>query len=439
MIGVLVNPVAGVGGSAGLSGSDGADIQQLALNLGAKPRATSRMVLALGELAARQPGLTVLTAGGSMGEDAVREAGLEATVVYRAACDRATAAETAVPGATAPGATAPEATAQETTAPETTAVTTTAADTRAAVAALVEGGATLVLFAGGDGTARDVAAALSNLALAHPDVITSTGAETVAALGVPSGVKMYSGVFAVAPRAAGSTAAAWIDGTVPTILRDVLDIDEEALRVERVAARLFGSMRVPVIAGRTQARKSSTLAGEHQAILAAARGAVNQLDEHGTYAIGPGGTMQEVARLLGYAKGPLGVDIVRPADLAAALAAGEAPEPLMRNASEREIARFARRGGLKLVVSIIGGQGFVLGRGNQQLGREVLSKLEPGDLIVVAPDQKLIDLRGQPLLIDTGDDEIDTRFTGIVRVVTGVATHSLYRMRASDREEAHAS
>lgn len=376
MIGVLVNPVAGIGGPAGLSGSDGEEIQRLAESLGSVSRAQERMTMALSVLAERHPGIEVLTAAGRMGEDAARAAGLRTRVVF-------------TPGAQ-----------------------TTAADTRAAVAALAEAGAQLVLFAGGDGTARDVAAALP---------------EGVAGLGVPSGVKMYSGVFAVAPRAAGATAGTWADGTVPTVLRDVLDIDEEALRRERVAARLFGSMRVPVIAGRTQARKSSSLAGEHDAILAAARGAVARLDPELQYAIGPGGTMQELARLLGYEKGPLGVDIVR------------GGQPLVRNASEHELAAAAAGGDLRVVVSIIGGQGFVIGRGNQQISAGVLGAISPAHLMVVAPDQKLIDLRGQPLLIDSGDPAIDARYSGIVRVVTGTGTQSLYRLRASDREETHAS
>lgn len=390
MIGVLVNPVAGIGGPAGLSGSDGEEVQRRAQLLGSRSRSSERMGLALNVLAERHGGIEILTAAGAMGEDTVRAAGLRARVAYTP--------QTAAGSAAAHGT-------------DTGWATTSAADTRAAATALAEAGATLVLFSGGDGTARDVADALP---------------ESVAGLGVPSGVKMYSGVFAVAPRAAGATAAAWLDGTVPTVLRDVLDIDEEALRHERVAARLYGSMRVPVIAGRTQARKTSTAAGEHDAILAAARGAVARLDPDAHYAIGPGGTMQELARLLGYEKGPLGVDIVHRGT------------PLVRNANEHELAE-AAAGGLRVIVSVIGGQGFVIGRGNQQLSSAVLGQIDPRELIVVAPEQKLIDLRGQPLLIDSGDPAIDARFSGIVRVVTGTGTQSLYRLRASDREETHAS
>lgn len=376
MLSVLVNPVAGIGGPAGLSGSDGVEIQRLAESRGSRSRAHERMVQALTRVAERLPGTRVLTAAGSMGADAVREAGLVAEVVYSPAGQ------------------------------------STGGDTTTATRACVEAGADLVLFAGGDGTARDVASALPM---------------EVAGLGVPSGVKMYSGVFAVAPLAAGATAASWLDGGVPTVVRDVLDIDEDELRRERVAARLFGSMRVPVIAGRTQARKSSTLAGERDAVIAAARGAVSRLDPNRLYAIGPGGTMQELARLLGYAKGPLGVDIVR------------GGEVVVRNASEQQLLEAAEAERLGVIVSVIGGQGFVIGRGNQQLSHRVLDAITRDDLIVVAPEQKLIDLQGRPLLIDSGSTETDARYGGIVRVVTGNGTQSLYRLQASDREETHAT
>lgn len=376
MLSVLVNPVAGIGGPAGLSGSDGVDIQRLAASRGSRSRAHERMVQALKLVAERVPHTRVLTAAGRMGEDAVREAGLVAEVVYSAARE------------------------------------STAEDTAAATRAFVEAGTDLVLFAGGDGTARDVA---------------STLPMEVAGLGVPSGVKMYSGVFAVAPLAAGATAAAWLDGQVPTVLRDVLDIDEDELRRKRVTARLFGSMRVPVVVGRTQARKSSTLAGERDAVIAAARGAVAGLAPDKQYAIGPGGTMQEVARLLGYDKGPLGVDIVR------------GGEVLVSNASEQQLLEAAKEAPLGVIVSVIGGQGFVIGRGNQQISHRVLEAIHREDLILVAPEQKLIDLQGQPLLIDSGNPETDARYAGIVRVVTGKGTQSLYRLRASDREETHAA
>ncbi len=370
MLGLVVNPVAGVGGPAGLAGSDGADVQAAAAHRGATPRAGERAALALGALS---PGTVVLTAAGAMGADAVVAAGLEPRVVY-------------VPGAAGEGG-------------------TTAADTTAAVRALVEAGATLVLFAGGDGTARDVVAA---------------GMPHVAAFGVPAGVKMYSPVFAVSPRAAGAVAAAWLDGGLPVQPREVLDVDEAALRRARVEPQLHGQLTVPYRAGRTQARKAATPASEHAAIVAAARGAASALRPDIRYLLGPGGTMAELAAALGVEKTPLGVDVVLDGRV------------VRRAASESELLDEVSRGPAKAVVSIIGGQGFLLGRGNQQLSSRVLRALGPDPLIVIAPESKLIELQGRPLLVDTGDPATDASLAGFVRVVTGRAASSLYPVHAPE-------
>ncbi|MEF3403594.1 ATP-NAD kinase family protein [Agromyces sp. CCNWLW203] len=405
MIALVVNPIAGVGGPAGLAGSDGAAVQERAAALGSRRRAAERARLALEVVAATRRSRSdegayrrhvrgldtalraystggkpvVLTAAGAMGEDAVRAAGLEPRVVFRPSGDERA---------------------------------TTAADTTAAARALVDAGASLVLFAGGDGTARDVAAGLGTDA---------------AALGIPAGVKMYSPVFAVSPRAAGALAAAWVAASeagrsLPVQQREVLDVDEAQLRVARVEPRLYATMAVPYLAGRTQARKSATPASEHAAVVAAARGAARSLRPGVRYLLGPGGTMAEVARELGVAKTPLGVDVVLDGAV------------VRSGASEAELLDEIAAGPAKAVVSVIGGQGFLLGRGNQQLSARVLRALGPDPLVAVAPEQKLIDLGGRPLLVDTGDSTVDARLAGFVRVITSAATTSIYPVTAPDAE-----
>jgi len=381
MLGLIVNPVAGVGGPAGLAGSDGAEVQRSALERGASARASERAALALAGL---PPGTPVLTAAGTMGEDAVHAAGMPASIVY------------------APGS------------------PTTSADTTAAVRSLVAAGATLILFAGGDGTARDIAAGLDPHGL-------------VAALGIPAGVKMYSPVFAVSPRVAGSLAAAWLDGGLPVQQREVLDIDEAAMRRARVEPRLYAMLPVPYRAGRTQARKAATPVDERDAAAAAARGAVSLLRPGVRYLLGRGGTMAELARALGLEKTALGVDVVLDGCIVCA------------GASERQLLAEIAQGPAQAVVSVIGGQGFLLGRGNQQLSARVLRALGlgpdgAGPLIVVAPESKLIDLHGRPLLVDTGDRDVDAALAGYVRVVTGAGASSLYPVHAPELlEENHAS
>ena len=232
---------------------------------------------------------------------------------------------------------------------------------------------------------------------------------------------MYSPVFAVGPRAAGSIAAEWIhhDG-LPTEEREVLDIDEAAMRRARVDPTLYGMLRVPYRSGRTQARKTPTPVTEAAAVEAAARGAVARMLPGVRYLLGPGGTTAEIARQLGVEGSPLGVDVVL--DGAVVVRGASAPELLA------EIAE----GPAQAVVTVIGGQGFLLGRGNQQLSASVLSALGDDPLLVVAPEQKLIDLHGRPLLVDTGDPELDARLAGHIRIITGVGTTSLYAVSAPD-------
>ncbi|WP_438853337.1 ATP-NAD kinase family protein [Agromyces sp. M3QZ16-3] len=374
MLGLIVNPVAGVGGPAGLAGSDGADVQRRAGERGAHARASERAAAALAVVAEARPDEHVVTAAGPMGEDAVRSAGLRPIVVWHPRAH------------------------------------TTAADTTDAARALGDVGVDLVLFAGGDGTARDVERGLP---------------PRTAAVGIPAGVKMYSPVFAVGPRAAGALAAAWLDERgLPTLEREVLDVDEEQLRHARVEPRLYGTLRVPYRAGRTQARKASTPSDEQAAVRLAARGAAARLQPGIRYLLGPGGTMAEVARELGVDKTPLGVDVVLDGRVVVAAA------------SERDLLDQAAQGPAQAVVSIIGGQGFLLGRGNQQLSARVVEALGDEPLMVVAPEQKLIDLGGRPLLVDTGEPAVDARLAGFARIVTGPSTTSVYPVHAPENEGA---
>ncbi|WP_431245557.1 ATP-NAD kinase family protein [Leifsonia xyli] len=367
-IGLIVNPVAGIGGPAALAGSDGAAVQREALRRGARPRAGERAAEALRVLASARPGTEVLTAAGPMGEDAVAAAGLVARVVH----DPASASS--------------------------------GEDAARAAAALRSAGASLILFAGGDGTARDVARGLP------------AGAPV---LGIPAGVKMYSGCFAVGPAAAGATAADWLAHPVPTATAEVLDLDEELMRAGRPDPRLFALVQVPAAPGRTQARKASTPASARESVRTAAAGAVAAMRRGVRYLLGPGGTTAEVGRALGLLTSPLGVDVVQDGRL------------LARDVTEAQALAAVEGRPAQAVVTVIGGQGFLLGRGNQQLSARVVSALGADPLLVVATEQKLLDLAGRPLLVDTGDPQLDRRLAGHARVVTGPSTATLYPVTAA--------
>lgn len=397
-IGVIVNPVAGVGGPAGLAGSDGVAVQLEALRRGGRARAAERATAALRVLAAARPGLDVLTAAGPLGEDAVRAAGLTPRVVYtpspRARSLPAKGTMSSLSGRGSDG-DVPFGAAEG---------ATTGDDTARAAAALHAAGASLVLFAGGDGTARDVARGLPS---------------GVPMLGIPAGVKMYSGCFAVGPAAAGALAADWLTRRLALAEAEVLDLDEDLLRAGRPEPLLFALVPVPVSAGRTQARKAPTPAGAREAVRRAAAGAADRMRPGTRYLLGPGGTTAELGRLLGLDTSPLGVDIVHDGRLIA------------RDVTERQAYEAVTGHDAQAIVTVIGGQGFLLGRGNQQLSARVIAALGADPLLVVATEQKLIDLAGRPLLVDTGDPALDERLAGHVTVITGPAAASLYPVSAA--------
>ncbi|MFE4478840.1 MULTISPECIES: ATP-NAD kinase family protein [Streptomycetaceae] len=393
-IGLVVNPVAGLGGLVGLKGSDGAEVQRRALALGARPQAVARASLTISQL---PPDVELITVDGPMGAAAVRAAGRPARVVHHSTGPRA---------AGAPGTGEPS----------------TAADTRAAVRALVAAGAGLLLFCGGDGTARDVLDALG------PE-------PRVPVLGIPAGVKMHSAVFAVHPRAAAEVAAAWAAGRgVRLTAAEVVDRDEAALRAGRVSARLYGRLTVPVLPARVQQRKTGSSGPDPGTPAGLAAEVAERVGPGGLLLLGPGSTTYAVATALGAPGASLtGVDLLR---LGPASALGPGHADGLATAA-RLLIRDARADQLRalpttpcIALSPIGGQGFLLGRGNQQLTPELLRAAGRERLLVLATEAKLAALAGRPLLLDTGDPDLDDALSGHVRVITGRRSGAVYRLSA---------
>jgi predicted polyphosphate/ATP-dependent NAD kinase len=359
-IGVVVNPIAGLGGRVGLKGTDGKVEEARAR--GAEPRAPDRARRALDALAKRTPETTVLTWGSPMGADEVRAAGFEPTVLG-----------------------APEGS------------ETTAADTRAAVRAFVdyvppasggesrteeprEVGVDLVLFVGGDGTAADVAKTLAE---------TESGTPM---LGVPAGVKVYSSVFAVSPE----DAAAVVTEFTRVEEREVMDIDEDAYREGEVHPELEAVARVPVAEDLQSSKQTG--GGSVETL---AEGVAADVRAGVTYVLGPGSTVGAVKRALGIDGTPLGVDVWRDG------------ETLVRDGSEADILAALGEENV-IVVSPIGGQGFVFGRGNPQLSPAVVRQC---DVQIVASRAKLDDIG--VLRVDTDDPDLDEELRGWTRVRVG--------------------
>ena len=356
-LGLIVNPVAGLGGRVGLKGSDGAEIQRQALALGAVPQAERRARQALDSLQPLRGELRIVTYPAEMGEDVARKAGFKPLVL----------------GCIATGA-------------------TTAEDTRQAATEMLQLPVDLLLFAGGDGTARDIVAAVG---------------ETLPALGIPAGVKIHSAVFGTSPTSAGELAFRFMRDGLPLREGEVMDIDEEAYRQGVLSAQLYGYLLVPRWRGLVQGAKARSGPGEAAAQRAIARRVAATMDPGCLYIIGPGSTTRALAGELGLSKTLLGVDVILDGKLLAADVHEAQLLPLLEGREAR------------IIVTPIGGQGFIFGRGNQQITPRVIAALGRERIMVLSTPAKLHSLGGQPLRVDSGDPLVDEMLSGYIRVVTG--------------------
>ena len=358
-LGLIINPLAGIGGSVGLKGSDGIEIQKKALELGAVPQAPRRAIEAMERLKDVK-GLQVVTYPGEMGEEAARACSFEPEVI----------------GTIAPG-------------------KTTAQDTQNAASEMQQQDVDLLLFAGGDGTARDIYRAVGT---------------SMAVLGIPAGVKIHSAVYATHPQSAGQLAALYLQGRVSGLREvEVMDIDEEAFRQNRLSVRLYGYLKIPFRSSLVQNQKMPS-SGEASALAGIAEDVVTKMEEGVLYIIGPGTTTRAITEKMGLEKTLLGVDAVLNRELVA------------RDASESQLLALLEEHGegkARIVVTPIGGQGYLFGRGNQQISPKVIEKVGREQIIAVSTPEKLYALGSQPLLVDTGNRAVDEKLAGYLIVVTG--------------------
>lgn len=363
-IGLIVNPVAGMGGSVGLKGTDG-DMYKRALELGAEPVTPQRTGDFLAHIE-RQDAINLLVAPGKMGERYVEDFDAPFTVVGEVG--------------------------QE----------TSARDTKRMAETMVERGVELLIFVGGDGTARDIYDAIGS---------------DVPVVGVPAGVKVYSSVFALSARAAAEMVDAFVEGTDVTE-EEVLDIDEEAFREDRLASRLYGYLRVPEVRKYIQPSKAASNVSRSSEVVKQEIAAyvVEEMDPEVLYLLGPGTTLRAVADELGLPKTLLGVDAVRAGELV-----GE-------DVNERDILNlFERYDRRKIVVTPIGGSGFIFGRGSKQFTPTVIRKVGRDNVMVLGSRRKLSGL--DCLRVDTGDLELDEALSGYITVTVDYREGMMVKVR----------
>ncbi|PRO70856.1 ATP-NAD kinase family protein [Alteromonas gracilis] len=359
-LGVLVNPFAGIGGALALKGSDGAEIREKALAMGAEQKANEKMAKALSILEALSGQFTVVTASGEMGETVCESLGIPYEVIYTPNTEQ-----------------------------------TEGEDSERAAKAMVEANVDLLLFAGGDGTARNICSVVGT---------------QVPVLGVPAGCKIHSGVYCVSPSAAGQVVSQMIAGELVSEMdAEVRDIDENAFREGKVIAKHYGEMRVPAELTYVQAVKMGGKEDE-ALVLDDIAAYVSEImsDEPDTYFVmGSGSTVGAIMEFLGLDNTLLGVDVVKQGEIVAS------------DVTASELITLTQDKPTKVILTVIGGQGHILGRGNQQLSPAFIRQIGKQNMLVVATKQKLQALNGKPLRLDSSDAALDTELAGAFTVITG--------------------
>ena len=353
-LGFIVNPIAGMGGLVGLKGTDGKQILDKARSLGAVPVAPARAEAFLSSLSVVKGKIQLLTRAGMMGQ----QEALKLNFAYACVGDKRSE--------------------------------TSSADTKEAAEELKKAGVDLLVFCGGDGTARDV---LDTIGTGLP------------VLGVPTGVKMHSAVFAIDPRAAARTTIGFLWDGLPLRESEVMDVDEVAYREGRLSAKLYGYLLTPFEPNLVQDSKmaSPTVESELHSQAAIALYMIEEMKPDVVYILGPGTTTRTVADLLDEKKTLLGVDLLLNKKI------------LARDVSEAQILKAIEGKKAHIVVTPIGGQGFIFGRGNLQISPRVIRSVGLDNITVIATRSKLSGLKN--LRVDTGDSELDTDFRGYRRVV----------------------
>jgi predicted polyphosphate/ATP-dependent NAD kinase len=373
-IGLIVNPIAGMGGRVGLKGSDGKETLELARKLGAVPECPGKALTALKQIKNNFNGdVRIITYPAFMGEHEALDAGFQPQVIG-----------------------------------EINAGETAAEDTIQAAKDLRDAGVDLIFFAGGDGTARNIFDAL--------------GEEKIAVLGIPGGCKIHSAVYAINPKTAGDLVVQYLEGKVKDLkVAEVMDIDEEAFRKNIVTAKLYGYLYVPNEKRMVQNMKSGRGYSEEAALDQLSRYFADSMDPDTLYIVGTGSTTKKILDKLGEDGTLLGVDLVHRRKIVA------------KDVNEKGILDFlaTSNGKVKMIVTVIGGQGYIFGRGNQQLSPDVIRRVGLDNIIIAASKPKMFSLFGKSLLVDTGDEALNEELTGYRRVYVGYEDSVMFKVTST--------
>lgn len=359
-IGLLINPIAGLGGELAYKGSDNL---VLSLHSWQQSRANQRCYQTLKLLQAYAPQLNFYCATALMGQELLTELGFAHQVIYHAATP------------------------------------SQSQDTILAAQALMAQPIDILLFVGGDGTARDLC----------------TAEVTCPVLGIPAGVKMHSGVFALNPESAAEVIIKLITGAgVAVEQAEVRDLDELALQQGKVQAKFYGELSIPVDTKLIQQMKCASPESDELVQTEIAAFVAENLQADVLYLFGVGSTCAAIMQQLGFEHTLLGFDAILNGDL------------IGQDLNSTQITELIAQYRCKVILTVTGGQGVLLGRGNQQLTPAILQQIGRDNLWVVATPHKLKSLEGRALVLDTGNADLNQAWQGLIKVTTGYEQEQLY-------------
>lgn len=367
-IGLIVNPIAGMGGSVGLKGTDGEYILKKAISLGSTPKSPTKTIKALIELESIKENIKIITGPQDMGEYEAKYLNFSTEVINIENRSR-----------------------------------TSSEDTINIAKEMLKKNISLLIFVGGDGTARDIYKAVGD------KVIT---------IGIPAGVKIHSPVYAINPKVGGKLALKFLTKKISLgVEKEVLDLDEEMYRNGKVNTKLYGYLKVPREKSFMQNKKAPTPLSEEASQRAIGLFIVDNMEEDTIYIIGPGTTTRAVLDTLNLESTLLGIDIIKNKNI------------IKYDANEKDILESIKSNKAKLIITPTGGQGYLLGRGNQQISDKVIKSIGRENIIVVSTLYKLQTLKFKPLYIDTSNEEVDNMLSGYMKVVVGYKEEIMYPVK----------
>ncbi len=362
-IGLIINPIAGLGGTVGLKGTD--NIYEEAIALGAKPKAIDKTMKVLKKIDINKIDV-FYTASGEMGEELLKKINVnyECTYQYKNKSSRY--------------------------------------DTTECAKSFLEKDIDLLIFVGGDGTARDIYNAVG---------------EDIAVIGIPAGVKMQSSVFAKNVLKASNLINEFLNNKIYLRKREVIDLDEEMYRKGEIQSKLYGYLSVPYNKQLLQNKKSRTLANEVNNQIQIAHDVCDNMDEKVLYIIGPGSTTKAIMDVLNLKNTLIGVDLISNKRIV--------KNDVTKNEIINTISNYNK---VIIIITPIGGQGYIFGRGNQQISSTIIMKVGKENIFIVATKSKIAGLENQMLLIDTGCEKTDKYIKGYYKVITGYNEKSIIKV-----------